>query len=107
VRACGISLPARVGVPGPAGVRRLLAYASRCGVAVSAPVVREYGFSLTDLLGTAGPERFIRALASGYDQRLHGEAKLHFNAFGGFAATAHWISRFRGRQVAGDARTGP
>jgi methylenetetrahydrofolate reductase (NADPH) len=106
VRARGISLPARVGVPGPAGVRRLLAYASRCGVAVSALVAREYGFSLTDLSGTAGPERFIRALASGYDQRLHGEVKLHFNAFGGFAATAQWISRFRGRQVAGDARTG-
>jgi methylenetetrahydrofolate reductase (NADPH) len=74
---------------------------------VSAPVAREYGFSLTDLTGTAGPERFIRALASGYDQRLHGEVKLHFYAFGGFAATAEWISRFRGRQVTPDARTGP
>jgi methylenetetrahydrofolate reductase (NADPH) len=92
VRARGLSLPVRVGVPGPAGVRRLLAYASRCGVAVSAPVAGEYGFSLTDLTGTAGPDRFIRALATGYDPRLHGEVRLHFNVFGGFSTTAKWIS---------------
>ena len=107
LRTSGIRLPARVGVPGPAVVRRLLAYASRCGVAVSAPVAREYGFSLTDLTGTAAPDRFIRALASGYDQRLHGAVKLHFNAFGGFAATAQWISRFRGRHATEDSRSGP
>jgi methylenetetrahydrofolate reductase (NADPH) len=94
VRARGLTLPVRVGVPGPAGVRRLLWYASRCGVAVSAPVARKYGFSLTDLMGMAGPDRFIRMLASGYDARVHGQVKLHFNTFGGIAATAEWISRF-------------
>jgi methylenetetrahydrofolate reductase (NADH) len=94
-RARGISLPVWVGVSGPAGVRLLLSYASRCGVAVTAPVAAEYGFSLTDLTATAGPDRFIRALAAGYDPRLHGEVRLHFNAFSGFAATAAWISRFR------------
>ena len=94
-RARGISLQVWVGVPGPAGVRLLLSYASRCGVAVTAPVAREYGFSLTDLTATAGPDRFIRALAAGYGPRRHGEVRLHFNAFSGFAATAAWISRFR------------
>jgi methylenetetrahydrofolate reductase (NADPH) len=93
VRARGIRLPVRVGVPGPASVRLLLSYASRCGVSVSAPVARDYGFSLTDTAAAAAPDRFIRALASGYDARVHGEVKLHFNAFGGFAATAEWISR--------------
>jgi methylenetetrahydrofolate reductase (NADPH) len=102
VRARGIGLPVRVSVPGPASVRRLLACASRCGVAVSAPVAVEYGFSLTEPTGTPGPDRFIRTLASGYDPRLHGEVRLHVNAFGGFSATAEWISRFRGRQVATD-----
>jgi methylenetetrahydrofolate reductase (NADPH) len=97
VRARGIGLPVRVSVPGPATVRRLLAIASRCGVAVSAPAAREYGFSLTEPTGTAGPDRFIRTLASGYDPRLHGEVKLHFNAFGGFSVTVEWITRFRGR----------
>ena len=94
-RARGISLPVRVGVPGPAGARLLLSYASRCGVPVPAPVAGQYGLSLTDPEATAAPDRFIRALAAGYDPRLHGEVRLHFNAFGGFAATAAWISRFR------------
>jgi methylenetetrahydrofolate reductase (NADPH) len=96
VRARGIGLPVRIGVPGPASGRRLLSYASRCGVSMSAPVAQDYGFSLTDPASTVAPDRFIRALASGYDTRLHGEVKLHFNAFGGFAATAEWISQFRG-----------
>ena len=26
---------------------------------------------------------------------VSGEVKLHFNPFGGFTATAEWISRFR------------
>jgi methylenetetrahydrofolate reductase (NADH) len=108
VRARGIGLPVRVSVPGPASVRRLLACASRCGVAVSARVAGEYGFSLTDRTGTPGPDRFIMTLASGYDPRLHGEMRLHFNTFGGFAATAEWIRWFRDRPVAtDDACTAP
>lgn len=95
VRARGIGLTVRVSVPGPATVPRLLAIASRCGVTVSAPAARNYGFSLTEPAGTAGPDRFVRELASGYDPRSHGEVKLHFNAFGGFTATTEWISRFR------------
>ncbi len=102
VRARGIGLPVRVSVPGPATVRRLLAIASRCGVAVSASAAEEYGFSLTDLTGTPGPDRFIQTLASGYDPRLHGEMRLHFNTLGGFAATAEWIGNFRDRPVATD-----
>jgi methylenetetrahydrofolate reductase (NADPH) len=91
VRARGIGLPVRVSVPGPATVRRLLSIASRCGVAVSASVAEEYGFSLTEPTRTAGPGRFIQTLASGYDPRSHGDVKLHFNAFGGFSATVQWI----------------
>jgi methylenetetrahydrofolate reductase (NADPH) len=92
VRARGIGLPARVSVPGPTTVRRLLAIASRCGVAVTAPIAEEYGFSLAEPTRTAGPDRFVQTLASGYDPRLHGEVKLHFNAFGGFSATVEWIA---------------
>jgi len=95
LRARGIGVPVRVGVPGPAGVRRLLAYASRCGVTVSEDVASKYGFSLSDPSGTAGPGRFIRALAAGYDARLHGEVRLHFFPFSGIPATAAWISEFR------------
>lgn len=100
LRARGVGLPVRVGVPGPAGAARLLWYASRCDVSVSAAVAREYGFSLTDPAGTVGPGRFIRALESGYDPRQHGEVKLHLFTFGGLAATAEWIRDF-GRRSPG------
>lgn len=93
--ARGIGLSVRVSVPGPATVRRLRAIAYRCGVAVTAPVAGDYGFSLTEPTATGGPDRFIWTPASGYDPRLHGEVRLHFNALGGFTATAEWISRFR------------
>jgi methylenetetrahydrofolate reductase (NADPH) len=95
LRAKGVSLPVSIGIPGPAGTRRLLTYATRCGVAVSPAVAKEYG--LADPGGSAGPDRFIRALASGYDASLHGDVKLHFYPFGGIRAFAEWLSQFRGR----------
>jgi len=96
LRARALSLPVRVGVPGPATVGRLMAYASRCGVTVTPGSARDYGISPADPTATAGPDLFIRALAAGYDARAHGEVKLHFYPFGGIAAMATWINGFRG-----------
>lgn len=95
VRERGIDLPVRVGVPGPAGVRRLLSFAARMGVGTSAGIAKKYGFSITNLMGTAGPDRFIRALAEGLDPDRHGEVKLHFYTFGGLKTTSEWIAAFR------------
>lgn len=95
VRARGIDMPVRVGVPGPAGVKRLMSYAARFGVGTSAGIAKKYGFSLTGLLGTAGPDRFLRALAAGHDPAVHGVVKVHFYTFGGLKATADWITEFR------------
>ncbi|MER6077152.1 methylenetetrahydrofolate reductase [Streptomyces sp. NPDC001833] len=95
LRERGIDLPVRVGVPGPAGVRRLLSYATRFGVGTSASIARKYGLSLTNLMGTAGPDRFIHALAERYAPAAHGEVKLHFYTFGGLGATSAWIAGFR------------
>lgn len=89
----GITLPIRVGVPGPAGVKRLLTFAGRFGVASSATIARKYGLSLTNLLGTAGPDRFIRRLSDRL-QDHHGEVWLHFYTFGGLQKTASWIREF-------------
>lgn len=95
VRGRGIDLPIRIGVPGPAGVKRLLGYATRFGVGTSAGIARKYGLSLTNLMGSAGPDRFLGALADGYDPDRHGELRLHFYTFGGLATTAQWIAAFR------------
>lgn len=94
LRERGIGFPVRVGVPGPAGVRRLLSFAKRFGVASSAGIVKKYGFSLTNLLGTAGPDRFVSDLQERYDPQRHGVVALHFYTFGGLEATAKWLHRF-------------
>jgi methylenetetrahydrofolate reductase (NADH) len=98
VRARGIDLPVRIGVAGPAGIRRLMTYAARFGVGTSAGIAKKYGFSITNLMGTAGPDRFLRALADRYDARRHGELKLHFYTFGGLKTTAEWVTEFRDKE---------
>jgi len=100
VRDRGIDTFIRVGVPGPAGIKRLLAFAGRFGIASSAGIVRKYGFSLTNLLGTAGPDRFITELAERHDPGRHGEIGLHYYTFGGVAATAKWIAEFHAKVAA-------
>ncbi|MFC8082847.1 methylenetetrahydrofolate reductase [Streptomyces sp. NPDC057340] len=95
VRGLGITLPIRIGVPGPAGVRRLMAFAARFGVGTSASIAKKYGLSITNLMGTAGPDRFLRALAEGHDPARHGDVKIHFYTFGGLKATSEWIAQFR------------
>ncbi|WP_417234157.1 methylenetetrahydrofolate reductase [Arthrobacter sp.] len=94
LRRRGIWYPVRIGVPGPAGIKRLLTYARRFGVSSSAGIAHKYGFSLANLLGTAGPDRFITDLAAALDPAVHGEVGLHFYTFGGLQATAHWVAEF-------------
>lgn len=94
VRSRGIDMPIRVGVPGPAGIRRLVRYAARFGVGTSAGIAKKYGFSITNLMGTAGPDKFITELADRYRPESHGEVKVHFYTFGGLAATSQWVSDF-------------
>jgi methylenetetrahydrofolate reductase (NADPH) len=100
VRERGIDAPIRVGVPGPAGVKRLLGYARRFGIASSAGIVEKYGFSLTNLLGTAGPDRFVTELAARLDA-ASGQVAIHLYTFGGIRASAEWARQFRG-QLSGE-----
>jgi methylenetetrahydrofolate reductase (NADPH) len=95
VRDHGVELPIRVGVPGPASVKLLLGFASRLGISTSTTIARKYGLSVTNLLGKAGPEHFIRDLQGGLDPAKHGVVKLHFYTFGGFKTTAEWIASHR------------
>jgi methylenetetrahydrofolate reductase (NADPH) len=93
LRARGIDAPVRIGIPGPAGIKTLLRFATRCGVGASASVMKKYGVSITNLLGSAGPEKLVDAFA----QRLgdeHGRVRLHFYPFGGLVRTAEWIADY-------------
>ena len=95
VRQRGVELPVRVGVPGPTSIKGLLGFASRLGISTSHTIAKKYGFSMTNLLGKAGPEAFLRGLEDGLDPAKHGLVLLHFYTFGGFKGTAEWIANFR------------
>lgn len=97
-RAGGISARIRIGIPGPASVRSLLRFATRCGVGASAKVMRRYGVSITQLLATAGPDRLVDEFTRRLDPARHGEVLLHFYPFGGLVATAEWVRDFRARR---------
>lgn len=93
MRARGIDVPVRLGVPGPAGIKRLLGFAKRCGVGASASVMKKYGVSLTNLIGSAGPDKLVDSL----DKKLgdeHGRVRLHFYPFGALTASAEWINKY-------------
>lgn len=95
LEALGISVPVRIGVPGPAGIKRLLGYARRFGVASSTGIVKKYGFSLANLMGSAGPDKFLHNLAAETaTTQYSGNVGVHFYTFGGVAQTAEWIRDF-------------
>jgi methylenetetrahydrofolate reductase (NADPH) len=97
LRQRGIKARVRVGIPGPTPVKRLLSYARRFGVASSAGITRKYGFSLANLIGTAGPDPFVSALAEDLDPVVHGDVRTHFYTFGAVAATSAWARDFATR----------
>ncbi len=94
LRARGITAPVRIGVPGPAGIKTLMRFAARCGVGASASVMAKYGISITQLLGSAGPDKLVDALAKGMTE-AHGPVRLHFYPFGGLEKTVNWIAGYR------------
>ncbi len=96
LRARGIQCPVRMGVPGPAGIKRLLAYAARCGVGASTSVLKKYGISVTNLLGTAGPDKLVNQFARGLGEE-HGRVRLHFYPFGGMTKTLEWIQDYNAK----------
>jgi methylenetetrahydrofolate reductase (NADPH) len=100
LRARGLDTPVRVGIPGPAGIKTLLRFAAHCGVGASAAVMKKYGVSITNLLGSTGPD----ALVSGMAQKLgpeHGKVNLHFYPFGGLVQTAKWINNYQRKRLSG------
>lgn len=93
LRAHGIHAPVRIGVPGPAGIKTLMRFAALCGVGASTAVLRKYGLSLGNLLGSAGPDRFVATLTAALTA-VHGPVRLHFYPFGGLARTLDWIDTY-------------
>ncbi len=96
MRKRNIDVPVRLGVPGPAGIKRLLGFAKRCGVGASASVMKKYGISLTNLIGSAGPDKLVDSLNSKLGE-AHGRVRLHFYPFGALTASAEWINKYHAK----------
>ncbi|MBO9519109.1 MAG: methylenetetrahydrofolate reductase [Porphyrobacter sp.] len=94
MRKRGIDVPVRLGVPGPAGIKRLLGFAKRCGVGASASVMKKYGISLTNLIGSAGPDKLVNSLDKKLNDEEHGRVRLHFYPFGALTPSAEWINQY-------------
>jgi len=94
MRERGIDVPVRLGVPGPAGIKRLLGFAKRCGVGASASVMKKYGVSLTNLIGSAGPDKLVDSLDRKLSDEEHGRVRLHFYPFGALTPSAEWINQY-------------
>jgi methylenetetrahydrofolate reductase (NADPH) len=96
MRARNIDVPVRLGVPGPAGIKRLLGFAKRCGVGASASVMKKYGISITNLIGSAGPDKLVESLKKKLGSE-HGRVRLHFYPFGALTASAEWINAYHAK----------
>jgi methylenetetrahydrofolate reductase (NADPH) len=96
LRRRGLDTPVRIGIPGPASIKSLLRFAARCGVGASTAVMKKYGVSITNLLGSAGPDKLIDAFVAGLTPE-HGRVRLHFYPFGGLVSTAEWIATYNRR----------
>ena len=99
LRHRGLHTPVRLGTPGPAGIATLLRFAARCGVGASTAVMKKYGVSITNLLGSAGPDALVSSLALGLGPE-HGKVNLHFYPFGGVVKTVRWIKAYQRNRLA-------
>lgn len=91
----GVDLPIRVGLPGPASLKAVIAYALRCGVGASAKALARRP-ETARLLGRWRPDGLLEAIAHAAASRPSSQiAGVHLYAFGGLDASLDWISARR------------
>ena len=105
LRDGGCTLPVRVGLPGPARLRTLLAFAARCGVTASARTLTRRP-SVVRLLKRWTPDVLVRDLVE-YSNTAGGPgfAGMHVFTFGGLPATARWLRGLQADSPRRRART--
>ncbi|UXT61165.1 methylenetetrahydrofolate reductase (plasmid) [Agrobacterium fabrum] len=98
LRRRGLEVPVHLGIAGPAGVKTLLRFATRCGVGASAKVVAKYGLSITRLLSKVGPDSIVDELTERIEPVVHGQVRLHLYPFGGLHEAVEWTKIFSSRE---------
>jgi len=94
LRGCGITVPVKVGMAGPASVTGLLRYAKRCGV--SASLRGLMSSAGRGLIGHAGPDAILAALETAGDLN----ASPHYFSFGGTVETARYACEAAAGRIA-------
>ncbi len=99
LRACGITVPVKVGMAGPASVTGLLRYAKRCGVSASLRgLMSGTGRGLIGQVAgqAAGPDAILAALETAGDLG----ASPHYFSFGGAVETARYACEAAAGRIA-------
>ena len=55
--------------------------------------MKKYGVSITNLIGSAGPDKLVDSLEKKLTER-HGRVRLHLYPFGALTASAEWINKY-------------
>lgn len=92
LRARGIQLPVRAGLPGPAKVQTLLRYAAQCGIGGSARMLARRPDALTRLLGRWTPDDMLAMLARSATFRGEQMTGVHIFPFGGFMQSVEYFN---------------
>jgi methylenetetrahydrofolate reductase (NADPH) len=102
VRRMAPLLPIYIGLPGPARLSTLVAYAAQCGVSVSARLLRRRP-GAARLLGRWTPDGLVKDLAL-HAARSPGSAMdgIHVYPFGGVTSATEWLGSLR---ASGDEST--
>lgn len=87
----GITMKLRVGIPGLATIKTLMAHALACGVGPSMRVIKQQAANLSKLLMVREPNLLVRELCfemlNNKNTAIHG---FHLYPLGGFQKTADW-----------------
>lgn len=91
IRATGNRLPIRIGIPGIATIKTLLAYAKACGIGPSMSFIAKQARNITKLMSLSAPDKLLVDLATykAEDPRC-GIDGCHMFPLGGLKKTAAW-----------------
>ena len=86
-------LEIHAGIPGPATLKTLIAYAKSCGIGNSIRFLSKQALNITKLASSKTPDKLIADLAEYKELNPSSKlAKLHFYAFGGIKKTSDWLN---------------
>jgi methylenetetrahydrofolate reductase (NADPH) len=93
LRAAGVGAPLRVGVAGPADLRKLWKYGLYCGIGNSIRALGPRVDAVANLLARQTPDRIVSELAKAVRRQPELDIEgVHIFTFGGVAGAADWAN---------------